>query len=131
MVFKDPSYKSQVKNTFLEFSIPEDSQDTSGDGGAGRSADHNQNASIRTSPLVVAAKSPTASPLLQPVDETLQAVPIDEVDFELMEDAALPPGAGDPSIGSRARFPGHAGAVGADGQAVAQGTPGVGRDEPA
>ncbi|CAE7316517.1 ML2, partial [Symbiodinium pilosum] len=43
---------------------------------------------LKKSPLVVASKSPIASPLLQPVDETRQAMPIDDVDFEMLEDAA-------------------------------------------
>lgn len=42
---------------------------------------------LKKSPLVVASKSPNASPLLQPVDETRQAVPIDDVDFEMLEEA--------------------------------------------
>jgi len=110
---KDPSYK--VKNTFLEFSIPEDNE-------LGRTrrtrSDH---ADIRQSPLVLASKSPVHSPLLQPVDETMQAVPIDEVNFELLEEAA------EPADGtSRTRF-----AAGDGEMAVAQGTPGLGRDEPA
>lgn len=41
-----------------------------------------------SSPLIV-AKTPTGSPLLGPVDETLQAVPIDDVNFELLEESAF------------------------------------------
>lgn len=111
---QDPSLT--VKNTFLELSIPaEDAgslpprQRTRSDG----------TTDMRNSPLVVAAKSPICSPLLQPVDETMQAVPIDEVNFELLEEAALPE-AGVP----RARF-------GSEGEVVAQVAAGLGRDEPA
>jgi len=115
---KDPSYK--VKNTFLEFSIPAEDNDQESQT---RRRTRSDGADLRRSPLVVAAKSPMASPMLQPVDETMQAVPIDEVNFELLEEAA-PEGSEpfEPS-GSRSSDGGEA--------AVAQSTPQLGRDEPA
>eukprot|EP00933_Yihiella_yeosuensis_P022264 TRINITY_DN17514_c0_g1_i2.p1 TRINITY_DN17514_c0_g1~~TRINITY_DN17514_c0_g1_i2.p1 ORF type:complete len:537 (-),score=131.51 TRINITY_DN17514_c0_g1_i2:268-1878(-) len=76
---KDPGYK--VKNTFLEFSAPED------EAAVHKRRTRSDQVDMRHSPLVVASKSPTASPLLQPVDETRQAMPIDEVDFEMLEEA--------------------------------------------
>mmetsp|Transcript_70397 Transcript_70397/g.139655 ORF Transcript_70397/g.139655 Transcript_70397/m.139655 type:complete len:540 (-) Transcript_70397:117-1736(-) len=110
---QDPSLT--VKNTFLELSIPtEDAASQSR-----RQRTRSDGTDIRNSPLVVAAKSPIGSPLLQPVDETMQAVPIDEVNFELLEEAALPD-AGVP----RTRF-------GSEGEVVAQVAAGLGRDEPA
>eukprot|EP00913_Durusdinium_trenchii_P004459 g4138.t1 len=70
----DPACK--VKNTFLEFAPVEDE------------AALRKRRSRSDGPLVVASKSPNASPLLQAVDETRQAVPIDEVDFEMLEEPA-------------------------------------------
>mmetsp|Transcript_74801 Transcript_74801/g.173283 ORF Transcript_74801/g.173283 Transcript_74801/m.173283 type:complete len:530 (+) Transcript_74801:234-1823(+) len=113
---EDPSYK--VKNTFLEFSIPGDADA----GSATRRRTRSDGTDLRHSPLVVAAKSPIGSPLLQPVDETMQAVPIDEVNFELLEEAAVV--GNEPVVPSSSRFP-------EGGEAVAQATPGLGRDEPA
>jgi len=117
MVYSDPSYK--VKNTFVEFSLPEENESGSGRTRRTRS----DVADLRHSPLVLAAKSPVGSPLLQPVDETMQAVPIDEVNFELLEEAV--PVGSDPSMPIRSRL------YSDSSQAVAQGSPGLGRDEPA
>jgi len=117
MDFKDPSYK--VKNTFVEFSLPEDNES-----GTGRKQHTRSDvADLRHSPLVLAAKSPVGSPSLQPVKETMQAMPIDEVNFELLEEAA--PVGSDPSMPSRSRL------YSDSEQPVAQGTPGLGRNEPA
>lgn len=110
---QDPSLT--VKNTFLELSIP--AEDAAAH--PTRQRTRSDVTDMRNSPLVVASKSPTCSPLLQPVDETMQAVPIDEVNFELLEEAALPD-AGVP----RTRF-------GSEGEVVAQVAAGLGRDEPA
>lgn len=110
---QDPSLT--VKNTFLELSVPGEDATSQ----PRRQRTRSDGTDIRNSPLVVAAKSPTCSPLLQPVDETMQAVPIDEVNFELLEEAALP----DAGV-SRARF-------GSEGEVVAQVAAGLGRDEPA
>mmetsp|Transcript_61728 Transcript_61728/g.180373 ORF Transcript_61728/g.180373 Transcript_61728/m.180373 type:complete len:520 (+) Transcript_61728:264-1823(+) len=115
---KDPSYK--VKNTFLEFSCSIESNDP---GSQTRRRTRSDGTDLRHSPLVVAAKSPICSPQLQPVDETMQAVPIDEVNFELLEEAADVDG--ETSLPSRPRYPDGGEA------AVAQATPGLGRDEPA
>lgn len=105
-----------VKNTFLEFPIPTEDKNRT------RNRSRSDGTDPRHSPLVVAAKSPVMSPQLQPVDETMQALPIDEVDFELLEEAA--PIGNEPVTRSR-RFP--------DGgePAVAQAAAGLGRDEPA
>jgi len=110
---KDPSF--QVKNTFLEFSIPEDN-----DASSTRRRARSDQVDIKHSPLVLASKSPTCSPLLQPVDETMQAVPIDEVNFELLEEAA---DVGDGTVPVR-RYSDS-------GEPVAQAAAGLGRDEPA
>uniref|UniRef100_A0A7S1F403 RRM domain-containing protein n=1 Tax=Noctiluca scintillans TaxID=2966 RepID=A0A7S1F403_NOCSC len=116
MVYKDPSYK--VKNTFLEVSFPDDHVEPGKRRTRSDVAQHN----MRASPLVLASKSPNASPSLHPVDETMQAVPIDEVDFSLLEEAA-PAGSmvGGPACGSRFE---------PDSPAVAS-TPNLGRDGPA
>lgn len=111
----------KVKNTFLEFG--EDDE-------AGywkrrtRSLDDDPKAKVKHSPLVVASKSPVTSPTLQPVSEAMQAVPIDEVHFEMLEEAAI--GFDEPS--ASASRP-----AGAEGGAthVAQSTGGTGRDQPA
>jgi len=74
-----------VKNTFLEFSMP-------GENRAHKRrtrSDMDNNQDIWLSPLVVASKSPHASPLLGPMDPTRQAVPIDGVGFELLEESAI------------------------------------------
>uniref|UniRef100_A0A7S4QJD8 RRM domain-containing protein n=1 Tax=Alexandrium monilatum TaxID=311494 RepID=A0A7S4QJD8_9DINO len=115
---KDPAYK--VKNTFLEFSIPAEDNDP---GSQTRRRTRSDGTDLRHSPLVIASKSPTCSPQLQPVDETMQAVPIDEVSFELLEEAA--PAGSEPSAPSRPRQPDGGEA------AIARATPGLGRDEPA
>lgn len=112
MGFKDP-VNSKVKNTFLEFSSQEE-----GEGRRRSRSDMGSEDVACQSPLVVASKSPTVSPSLHPVDEKLQAVPIDEVDFELLEEAA-PMGSGYPAM------------PGSSSSAVAQSSPGLGRDEPA
>eukprot|EP00404_Azadinium_spinosum_P020620 CAMPEP_0180509662 /NCGR_PEP_ID=MMETSP1036_2-20121128/49849_1 /TAXON_ID=632150 /ORGANISM="Azadinium spinosum, Strain 3D9" /LENGTH=324 /DNA_ID=CAMNT_0022520099 /DNA_START=183 /DNA_END=1154 /DNA_ORIENTATION=- len=117
---EDPSYK--VKNTFLEFSIPEENEALS----ARKRRTRSDHVDIRHSPLVLASKSPTGSPLLQPVDETMQAVPIDDVCFELLEEAE--PIGSDPSGPSKARC--YSDASDGMGQ-VAQSAGGVGKDEPA
>jgi len=116
---KDPAYK--VKNTFLEFSIPAEDNDP---GSETRRRARSDGTDLRHSPLVVvASKSPIGSPQLQPVDETMQAVPIDEVSFELLEEAA--PVGSELSAPSRSRYP--------DGgeTAIAQASPRLGGDEPA
>jgi len=117
MGFNDPSYK--IKNTFVEFSSPEENES-----GIGRTRRTRSDVADlrRHSPLVLAAKSPVGSPLLQPVNETMQAVPIEEVNFELLEEAA--PVGSDPSVPGRSRLYSSE-------QAAAQGTPRLGRDEPA
>mmetsp|Transcript_19141 Transcript_19141/g.49092 ORF Transcript_19141/g.49092 Transcript_19141/m.49092 type:complete len:479 (+) Transcript_19141:160-1596(+) len=114
---KNPSY--QVKNTFLEFPIPED------DGGAYKRrsrSDFAVQGDIRHSPLVVASKSPNCSPLLQPVDETKMAMPIDDVNFELLEEA-VDPDAVDGEV--RTRLPSD------PNMPTAQAAGNVGRNEPA
>mmetsp|Transcript_47998 Transcript_47998/g.133917 ORF Transcript_47998/g.133917 Transcript_47998/m.133917 type:complete len:504 (-) Transcript_47998:139-1650(-) len=118
MVFKDPSYK--VKNTFVE--IPAATPEDNDMGRQRRTRSDNVVDGLRQSPLVVASKSPTGSPQLQPVDETMQAMPIEECDFELLEEAAIP--IGDPAGRGR-------GDMGLGETPVAQATPGLGRDEPA
>jgi len=111
---KEPGYK--VKNTFLEVSMPDDPQPGDVRGRRARSdCVQGQASNVHHSPLVVASKSPTASPGLHPVDETMQAVPIDEVDFELLEEAA----------------PYDEEGGGGQASMVAQQSPGLGRDEPA
>lgn len=86
---QDHGQKVQVKNTFLEFPHPEDTaNDDFTRGRRTRSDTLQDHRKASSSPLVVASKSPNASPGLHPVDETMQAVPIDEVDFELLEEAA-------------------------------------------
>jgi len=118
MGFKDPSCK--VKNTFLEFSAPEDGEQRPPAGRRRTRSDMGSEEVSSQSPLVVASKSPHVSPSLHPVDERMLAVPIDEVDFELLEEAM------DPAMGNSygSRFD--------DGTtAVAQQSPGLGRDEPA
>jgi len=110
-----------VKNTFLEFSAPEETEYSRGTRRT-RSDVIDRKKDVTSSPLVVASKSPSASPGLHPVDETMQAVPIDEVSFEMLEEAAVE---GDFEL----REEGESSA----GQAalVAQQSPGLGRDEPA
>lgn len=71
----------KVKNTFLEY--PEETDGTTRTRRT-RSDIHEQ--TIFPSPLGGTAKSPFASPILQPVDETMQALPGDDVDFELVEE---------------------------------------------
>jgi len=114
---KNQSY--QVKNTFLEFPIPED------DGAEykrrSRSDIAGMEQDIRHSPLVVASKSPHCSPLLQPVDETMMAMPIDDVNFELLEEAVDPDQEGD----FRTRLPSD------PNMPTAQAAGNVQRDEPA
>lgn len=75
----------------------------------------------RYSPMVMAAKSPFASPSLHPLDEHRQAFSIDEVDFELLPEDAL----SGSSPGARR------GENASSDAPVAQATPGLGRDEPA
>lgn len=126
MGFKDPSCK--VKNTFLEFSAPEDGEQQRPVEGRRRArSDMGSEDATQESPLVVASKSPTSSPALQPVDERMQAVPIDEVDFELLEEAA-PMGSSYPTMSNSSRFDQNGDSVPT---AVAQSSPGLGRDEPA
>lgn len=88
---------------------------------------------LTSSPLVVASKSPSASPGLHPVDETMQAVPIDEVSFELLEEAALD--GGDFELREEGAYAAGYGEQGegsaAQSALVAQQSPGLGRDEPA
>mmetsp|Transcript_128202 Transcript_128202/g.304402 ORF Transcript_128202/g.304402 Transcript_128202/m.304402 type:complete len:537 (-) Transcript_128202:158-1768(-) len=72
----------KVKNTFLEFAPVEE------EAALRKRRSRSDGHDLRKSPLVVASKSPNASPLLQAVDETRQAMPIDEVDFEMLEEAA-------------------------------------------
>lgn len=76
----DASFK--VKNTFLEIAPVEE------EAALRKRRSRSDGHDLKKSPLVVASKSPIASPLLQPVDETRQAMPIDDVDFEMLEDAA-------------------------------------------
>jgi len=116
---KDASYK--VKNTFLEFSGKEDKGEYDV---TRRRTKSDEATKAKNSPLVVAAKSPHLSPMLQPVDETLQAVPIDEVNFELLEEAV--PMNGDWPAENRTWHQSTANAEG-----VAQVAAGLGRDEPA
>lgn len=111
---KDTSCK--IKNTFLEFSNPEENEGTSVNKRRTRS-----DVDKRHSPLVL-AKSPTASPVLQPVDETMLAIPIDEVNFELLEEAA--DDRGEPSGPSRSRIHSYEGGWTAE-------AAGMGREEPA
>jgi len=120
MVFKDPSYK--VKNTFVELPAAPQEHDS-----RRRTRSDCVESTLR-SPLVVASKSPTASPSLQPVDETMQAIPIDECDFELLEEAAIPLD-GDESQ-SRPPFRSRGDSMGGD-VPIAQAPGGLGRDEPA
>lgn len=72
----------KVKNTFLEFAPVEE------EAALRKRRSRSDGHDLKKSPLVVASKSPNASPLLTAVDETRQAVPIDEVDFEMLEEAA-------------------------------------------
>lgn len=109
---KDSSCK--VKNTFLEFSTQEENEALA----ARRRRTRSDQIDKRHSPLVM-AKSPTASPLLQPVDETMQAVPIDDVNFELLEEAECM----EPGLPSRARS--HST------EFTANTTAGMSREEPA
>jgi len=85
MTTLDPHYK--VKNTFVEFSLPQEHEDprrrTRSDFVSSQTGRKNSS----SSPLVV-AKSPTGSPSLGPADATMQAVPIDEINFEMLEEAA-------------------------------------------
>eukprot|EP00928_Gymnodinium_smaydae_P036405 TRINITY_DN25453_c0_g1_i1.p1 TRINITY_DN25453_c0_g1~~TRINITY_DN25453_c0_g1_i1.p1 ORF type:complete len:545 (-),score=117.37 TRINITY_DN25453_c0_g1_i1:286-1869(-) len=118
---REPDTSCKVKNTFLEFSVPTTEDDielkrrsrSDCPGGTRRNLE-----SARHSPMVVAAKSPPISPLQQPAGapgaegaEPRQAVPIDEVDFELLETAV-----GDGASSSRPRY---------------QSAGGLERDEPA
>jgi len=116
---QDPQPRTKVKNTFLEVSLDQEPAVGETRGRRSRSdVDHRH-----ASPLVVASKSPNASPGLHPVDETMQAVPIDEVDFELLEEAEPMEGAyryGEGTVG-----PEQTPAM------VAQQTPGLGPNEPA
>jgi len=79
---QDPSLKAKVKNTFLEVSLPQ--EPAVGENRGRRSV---SDGNVAKSPLVVAARSPNASPMLKPVDETMRDFPIEEVDFELLEEA--------------------------------------------
>jgi len=81
------------------------------------------------SPLVVASKSPFASPSLGPLDEPLQAVPIDEVTFELLEESDVGGGLASPVCDGVERRPCEDGGYG--GEMFAQAKANVGRDEPA
>lgn len=76
----------KVKNTFVEFPLPEHEHE-----GRGRRTRSDMVSSktgdAYSSPLVV-AKSPTGSPSLGPADQSMQAVPIDEINFEMLEEAA-------------------------------------------
>lgn len=115
---QDPHYK--VKNTFVEFTLPEGEYE--GRGRRTRSdATPSQSNNYSSSPLVV-AKSPTGSPTLHPVDE---AVPIDGVTFELLEEAA-PVGSYQASMPSSSRY----GELG-EAAMVATNSNGLDRDEPA
>jgi hypothetical protein len=116
MVYKDPSYK--VKNTFLEVSFPDDHVEPGKRRTRSDVAQHN----MRASPLVLASKSPNASPSLHPVDETMQAIPIDEVDFSLLEEAAPAGSMVGGQVGGSRFEP--------DSPAIAS-TPNLGRDGPA
>mmetsp|Transcript_41437 Transcript_41437/g.125202 ORF Transcript_41437/g.125202 Transcript_41437/m.125202 type:complete len:516 (-) Transcript_41437:148-1695(-) len=113
----DPACK--VKNTFLEFSIP-------GEDKSGKRRTRSDIQDARLSPLVVASKSPIGSPILGPMDETVQAVPIDDVHFELLEETA----AGEGGEVDRRPYDDVAG-VPAGGDMVAQANGNLGRDEPA
>lgn len=114
----DPS--CTVKNTFLEFSVPESE---AAKANKRRTRSDMGNPDVRLSPLVVASKSPGASPILGPMDEKMQAVPIDEVAFELLEESGC---MGD--TGVERRFD----EVNPDGhELVAQASGPLGRDEPA
>eukprot|EP00929_Paragymnodinium_shiwhaense_P093695 TRINITY_DN5391_c0_g1_i3.p1 TRINITY_DN5391_c0_g1~~TRINITY_DN5391_c0_g1_i3.p1 ORF type:complete len:549 (-),score=116.36 TRINITY_DN5391_c0_g1_i3:108-1754(-) len=128
MVFKDPSYK--VKNTFVEFA-PADVDDPVRARRAQSDTVHRAIGS--SSPLVIAQKSPKLSPLLQPVDETLQAMPIDEVDFELLEEACDPDAeAASPPVAEPGRRSRGASFNAENGSAVAHAKAGDGgKDEPA
>lgn len=111
-----------VKNTFLEFSAPEETEYSRGTRRT-RSDVIDRKKDLHHSPLVVASKSPSASPALHPVDETMQAVPIDEVSFELLEEAAV-------GVDFELREEGDPSAAGQP-ALVAHQSPGLGRDEPA
>jgi len=110
-----------VKNTFLEFSAPEETEYSRGT--RRTRSDVIDRKAQHSSPLVVASKSPSASPSLHPVDECMQAVPIDEVSFELLEEAAV--GCADFELREEG-----VGSV-AQSALVAQRSPGLGGDEPA
>mmetsp|Transcript_104434 Transcript_104434/g.302136 ORF Transcript_104434/g.302136 Transcript_104434/m.302136 type:complete len:355 (+) Transcript_104434:311-1375(+) len=81
----------------------------------------------RRSPLVVASKSPICSPVLGPIDEPLQAVPIDEVKFELLEE----PATGDSASPMCEGVDRRSGEDGLSGEMIAQANANLGRDEPA
>eukprot|EP00928_Gymnodinium_smaydae_P009179 TRINITY_DN13398_c1_g3_i1.p1 TRINITY_DN13398_c1_g3~~TRINITY_DN13398_c1_g3_i1.p1 ORF type:complete len:480 (+),score=120.26 TRINITY_DN13398_c1_g3_i1:181-1620(+) len=123
MVFKD--YK--VKNTFVELQAnPEDSDFQRQRRARSDCVGGDQQEGLRRSPLVLASKSPTVSPQLQPVDETRQAVPIDEVNFELLEEA-VDAGDGKDVVTAPSRPRGDS-----NGELhVAQAPSGIGKDEPA
>lgn len=108
-----------VKNTFLEFPNPED--DVHGYDKRRSRSDVVGGHDVRHSPLVVASKSPNCSPLLQPVDETKMAMPIEDVNFELLEEAVDP----DEDMEVRPRLPSN------PNMPTAQAAGNVGRDEPA
>jgi len=76
---------------------------------------------MRHSPLVVASRSPYCSPLLQPVDETKMAMSIEDVNFELLEEAVDLDEEGE----FRTRLPGD------PNMPTAQAAGNVQRDEPA
>lgn len=138
-MLQDPSYK--IKNTFVEFTVPEDNEVGHTRGRRTRSdvAHDNTGNKHHHSPLVVASKSPMGSPSLHPVDETslavageLEAVPIEEAQFEMLEEAADVGG----SFPSSSRFPelgeqSAAGAAAAEAGGMPAQSPGLGRDEPA
>jgi hypothetical protein len=74
------SYK--VRNTFVEFSPPAENETVAARGKRRTRSDVDK----RKSPLMNVQNSP----LLHSVDETLQAIPIDEANFDTLEEAATP-----------------------------------------